>query len=75
MSAEELWGWRLYIKTGRKLGWESKEHAEVVDLGCTAGLQPDREPGAPRHVQIKHQGNVVNQTTSPSSITMISQAE
>lgn len=45
MSAEELWGWRLCIKTGRKLGWESKEHAEVVDLGCTAGLQPDGSQG------------------------------
>lgn len=52
ISAEELWGWWLSIKTGRKLGWESKEHAEVVDLGFTAGLQPDREPGAQMHIQI-----------------------
>lgn len=54
-------------------GWESKECAELVDLGCTAGLQPDKGARGEVLVQIKHQGKAMNQPVSLSSTTVIGQ--
>lgn len=62
-------------KDRQEAGSESKERAESVDPGCTAGLRTDREPGAQMRVPIKPQGNVVNQTASLSSTAIISLAK
>ena len=48
-------------------GWQSKKQAQVVDLGCTAGLQPDKEPGTWRLIWVKTRDKAVNQTTNLSS--------
>ena len=39
-------------------GWQSEERAEVVNLSFTASLQPDKEPGAQMHVQVKQRFRV-----------------
>jgi hypothetical protein len=75
MSAEELWGWWPSIQTRGSWDWESKEHAEVTDFGCTAGLQLDKEPRAQMHQQIKHQGQVIDQTTCLVSTALSSQGK
>lgn len=54
---------------------ESKAQAEIADVGCTAGLQPQWESGAQTYRQLKHQGQGVHEATIQSSTAIIGQGK